>query len=118
MNLRTNVRKTLQFCARCVQTKELRTENTKGNLGSMPIAQGVGERWHIDFFGPFPVSYKRSGQPPVKSPKQQPIQLLSDNIRENKEIKEKGQYVIGTVDAIFEILRNRYYPRKINRTHS
>ena len=76
------------------------------------MAQEVGERWHIDLFGPFPADNKQSGKPLLKSTKLPPIQLLSDNIRENKQIRGKGQYVIGAVDAFSKFFVTDIIPEK------
>lgn len=47
------VKKVLKLCGRCIQSKTLPHKSETYPVQDMPIPETIGERWHIDMWGPF-----------------------------------------------------------------
>ena len=41
------------MCGRCVQNKRLSAAAQNSPMQPMPVSSSIGERWHIDSWGPF-----------------------------------------------------------------
>ena len=52
-NLHAILNKIISMCGRCVQNKRLSLVVQNSPLQPMPVSNSIGERWHIDSWGPF-----------------------------------------------------------------